>query len=58
MSQSTINHFEITLKMLNESMGMCLPTKLVMVDVVPEEWNSSLREMEASEEVSSQSIER
>ena len=27
-SQATIHHFEITLKMLNESMGMCLPTTL------------------------------
>ncbi|KAF6227733.1 hypothetical protein HO173_012063 [Letharia columbiana] len=25
-SQAAIQHFEITLKMLNESMGMCLPT--------------------------------
>lgn len=25
-SQSMLNHFEITLKMLNETMGMCLPT--------------------------------
>jgi len=37
MSQSTINHFEITLKMLNESMGMCLPTSLIMVDGLPED---------------------
>ena len=28
LSQSAIDHFEITLKMLNESMGMCLPTSL------------------------------
>lgn len=27
-SQPAIQHFEITLKMLNESMGMCLPTTL------------------------------
>ena len=27
-SQAVIQHFEVTLKMLNESMGMCLPTKL------------------------------
>lgn len=25
-SRAAIQHFEITLKMLNESMGMCLPT--------------------------------
>lgn len=27
-SRAAIQHFEITLKMLNESMGMCLPTRL------------------------------
>ncbi|KAM0806055.1 hypothetical protein BDR22DRAFT_968169 [Usnea florida] len=27
-SQAIIQHFEVTLKMLNESMGMCFPTKL------------------------------
>ena len=25
-SRAAIQHFELTLKMLNESMGMCLPT--------------------------------
>lgn len=37
MSKSTIDHFEITLKMLNESMGMCLPTNLIIVDGLPED---------------------
>ncbi|MCJ1458874.1 hypothetical protein MMC28_009248 [Mycoblastus sanguinarius] len=36
LSQSTIEHFEITLKMLNESMGMCLPTSLSTEDKPPE----------------------
>ena len=30
LSLSTINHFEMTLQMLNESMGMCFPTILNM----------------------------
>ena len=29
-SQAPIQHFETTLKMLNESMGMCLPTTLTL----------------------------
>ena len=29
-TQATIQHFEVTLKMLNESMGMCLPTTLTI----------------------------
>ena len=29
-SQAAIQHFETTLKMLNESMGMCLPTTLTI----------------------------
>lgn len=36
MSRSTINHFEISLKMLNESMGMCLPTSLVLARGMPQ----------------------
>ncbi len=36
LSEATINHFEVTLKMLNESLGMCLPTKLVMLEVDPD----------------------
>ena len=30
LSQATVQHFEITLKMLNETMGMCLPTTLTL----------------------------
>lgn len=30
LSHATVQHFEITLKMLNETMGMCLPTTLTL----------------------------
>ena len=30
LGQATVQHFEITLKMLNETMGMCLPTTLTL----------------------------
>ena len=30
LTQATVQHFEMTLKMLNESMGMCLPTTLTL----------------------------
>ena len=34
LGQSAIRHFEITLKMFNSSMGLCLPTKLALNIVV------------------------
>ena len=35
-AQPMLQHFEITLKMLNESMGMCLPTRLISRAELPD----------------------
>lgn len=56
MSKSTINHFEITLKMLNESMGMCLPTSLIMVDGLLE-GDAWLQDRPESDEFSERPLE-
>ena len=34
-TQSMLDHFEITLKMLNETMDMCLPTRLITKAELP-----------------------
>ena len=35
-TQPMLDHFEVTLKMLNETMGMCLPTRLITKAELPE----------------------